>query len=65
MEYVMIIFYVIILVFTEKSNLTFLKSRIYKSNNVFYIGENKFIRTNPLWVIREDDKVGSILRIDR
>jgi len=54
-----------ILIFTEKNDLAVLGSRIYKSNNVFYIGKNKFIRTNPLWAIGEDDKVGSIFRIDR
>ena len=37
-----------ILLFTEKNALTVLGSRFYKSNNIFYIGKNKFIRTNPL-----------------
>lgn len=47
-EDIMIIFYVIILVFTEKNNLAVLESRFCKADNLFYIGKNKFIRTNPL-----------------
>ncbi len=36
------------LLFTEKINLAVLESGIYKSNSIFYIGENQFIRTDPL-----------------
>ncbi len=31
------------LLFTEKDNLAVLESGICKSNNIFYIGKNKFI----------------------
>ena len=37
-----------ILIFTEKNTFAVLESRFCKINNIFYIGKNKFIRTNPL-----------------
>ena len=49
-----IINYIKILAFTEKSNLSVLESRFCKVNNIFYIGKNKFIKSDPLWVIGED-----------
>jgi|AntAceMinimDraft_17_1070374.scaffolds.fasta_scaffold36697_3 hypothetical protein len=36
------------LLFTEKNNLAVLESEVYKSNNIFYIVKNKFIRITPL-----------------
>jgi len=47
-EDVIIIFYITILLFTEKNNLAFSECGVDKSNNIFYIGKNKFIRINPL-----------------
>ena len=36
------------LLFTEKINITVLENGVYKSNSIFYVGKNKFIRTYPL-----------------
>lgn len=56
---------IIILIFTEKNNLAVLGSRFCKVNNIFYIGINKFIRTNPLFVIGEDEKKNDFVKPEK